>query len=142
MRMPGRLHITWENDTTLRLDTDAGTQTRRFLFEGAAADGRRTWQGTSRARWTLPVNRAPGARAGGPGGTGHQLSLMCDDIRATVAELRGKGIVINGEPGIAALFDGRLISVISIRTDGHRILGVYSILNPDKLRAFVPGDER
>jgi hypothetical protein len=40
------------------------------------------------------------------------------------------------------LFEGRLISVISIRTDGERILGVYSILNPDKLSAFVPGDAR
>src|SRR6185295_5457164 len=35
MRMPTRLHITWENDTTLRIDTDAGTQTRQFHF-GAA----------------------------------------------------------------------------------------------------------
>src|SRR3954447_21982770 len=24
MRIPGRLHITWENDSTLRIDTDAG----------------------------------------------------------------------------------------------------------------------
>jgi len=31
-RQPGRLHITWENDTTLRVDTDAGTQTRLFHF--------------------------------------------------------------------------------------------------------------
>lgn len=35
---------------------------------------------------------------GGPGGTGHQVSLMCDDIKATVAELRAKGIQIDGEP--------------------------------------------
>src|SRR6185369_1431873 len=26
-RMPGRLHITWENDTTLKLEYDAGQQT-------------------------------------------------------------------------------------------------------------------
>src|SRR5678816_2429548 len=32
MRLPGRLHITWENDNVMRIDTDAGTQTRRFLF--------------------------------------------------------------------------------------------------------------
>src|SRR5438270_7866217 len=32
MRVPGRLHITWENDNTLRVDTDAGTQTRLFHF--------------------------------------------------------------------------------------------------------------
>ena len=28
----------------------------------------------------------------------HQMSLMCDDIVATVAELRGKGVQIEGEP--------------------------------------------
>jgi hypothetical protein len=31
-------------------------------------------------------------------GTGHQFSLMCDDIEGTVRELRAKGIVINGAP--------------------------------------------
>src|SRR5258707_324283 len=30
MRAPGRVHITWENDSTLRIDTEAGNQTRRF----------------------------------------------------------------------------------------------------------------
>ena len=28
----------------------------------------------------------------------HQLSLMCDDIQATVRELRAKGITVHGEP--------------------------------------------
>jgi predicted enzyme related to lactoylglutathione lyase len=28
----------------------------------------------------------------------HELSLMCDDIAATVAELRSKGIEFDGEP--------------------------------------------
>lgn len=28
----------------------------------------------------------------------HELSLLCDDINATVAELRGKGVEIKGEP--------------------------------------------
>jgi hypothetical protein len=32
------------------------------------------------------------------GETHHELSLMCDDIEATVAELRAKGIEISGEP--------------------------------------------
>ena len=46
-------------------------------------------------------------------------------------------VVINGEPGIAAFFEDRLLSVISIRTDGQRILDVFSILNPDKLRGLA-----
>src|SRR5690242_17092498 len=32
-----------------------------------------------------------------PGETGHGLYLMCDDIHATVAELRAKGARIEGE---------------------------------------------
>jgi len=32
MRMPGRMHITWQDDTTLKLEFDAGTQTRLLHF--------------------------------------------------------------------------------------------------------------
>jgi predicted enzyme related to lactoylglutathione lyase len=32
------------------------------------------------------------------GGTGHQITLMCDDIAATVADLRSRGIELRGEP--------------------------------------------
>ena len=31
-------------------------------------------------------------------GVRHQVSLMCDDITATVADLRARGIVVQGEP--------------------------------------------
>lgn len=58
MRMPGRLRITWANDTTLRIDTDAGTQTRLLHFDRAASPppaptAERTWQGYSAATWDL-----------------------------------------------------------------------------------------
>lgn len=33
-----------------------------------------------------------------PGQTDHALSFMCDDIHATVRELRAKGVTIAGEP--------------------------------------------
>jgi hypothetical protein len=32
------------------------------------------------------------------GDTHHELSLLCDDVGATVAELREKGIEVRGEP--------------------------------------------
>ena len=35
MRMPTRLRIAWQDDTTLKIDTDTGTQTRRFHFAPA-----------------------------------------------------------------------------------------------------------
>jgi hypothetical protein len=52
MRQPGRLHFTWENPTTLKLDIDAGTQTRVFRFDDSAPPAaERTWQGQSTAKW-------------------------------------------------------------------------------------------
>jgi len=52
MRMPLRVHITWENDNTLKLETDAGQQTRLLRFTTAAApQGERSLQGYSTAQW-------------------------------------------------------------------------------------------
>src|SRR6185295_19804833 len=39
MRIPGRLHITWQDDSTLKIETDAGTQTRVLHFDQAALPG-------------------------------------------------------------------------------------------------------
>ena len=36
MSVPGRIHITWQDDTTLKVETDAGTQTRLLHFGGRA----------------------------------------------------------------------------------------------------------
>jgi hypothetical protein len=41
MRVPGRLHITWEDDKTLKVETDAGKQTRIFHFGAEVA----SWDG-------------------------------------------------------------------------------------------------
>ena len=52
MRVPGRFHITWANDTTLKIETDAGMQTRMFSFNPAAVPDRKPQrQGSSTARW-------------------------------------------------------------------------------------------
>ena len=40
LRVPGRLHITWQDDQTLRMDTDAGKQTRMFHFGRLEGSGR------------------------------------------------------------------------------------------------------
>ena len=52
MRVPGRLHITWQDDNALKIDTDAGTQTRLFHFASPAPRPTEpTWQGSSVATW-------------------------------------------------------------------------------------------
>jgi hypothetical protein len=71
MRVPTRIHATWESPDVLKLETDAGTQTRMFRFNASptASPGERTWQGFSAAEWEAPPG-ARGGRAGGPGGPG------------------------------------------------------------------------
>jgi hypothetical protein len=67
MRVPTRLHVTWQDDNTLKIDTDAGTQTRLLRFgaapgtPGAAtaaaaapAPTEPSWQGHSVAQWNRP----------------------------------------------------------------------------------------
>ena len=40
LNVPGRLHIYWQDDNTLRVDTDSGTQTRLFHFGGGGGAGK------------------------------------------------------------------------------------------------------
>ncbi len=59
LRVPERLHITWQDDQTLRMDTDAGKQSRIFHFgDWKAPAGPHTLQGDSTAQWEL--HRPPG----------------------------------------------------------------------------------
>ena len=64
MSVPGRLHITWQDADTLRIDTDAGTQTRLFHFSSrASAAGPRSWQGESTAAWEAATGGGGSLRA-------------------------------------------------------------------------------
>ena len=55
MRVPERLRITWENDAVLKVETDAGKQTRLFSFSTARpANTAPTMQGISLAQWQSP----------------------------------------------------------------------------------------
>src|SRR5689334_6357267 len=96
MRLPGRLHITWENDTTLKMDLDAGTQTRRFQFGAPAAAGEPSWQGTSVARWQLPAGRGRG-----PATTG-QLVVTTNRLRP--GYLRKNGVPYSANAVITEYF--------------------------------------
>ena len=52
MRIPARLHITWADDSTLKLEADAGTQARLFRFGNPRPPTTSPdWQGFSVAQW-------------------------------------------------------------------------------------------
>jgi len=67
MQVPGRLHIYWQDENTLRTDTDSGTQTRLFHFGGSPpANEPQTWQGYSLVRWGGGEPRDRRQGQGGP----------------------------------------------------------------------------
>ena len=51
MREPGRIRMSWQDGNTLRVDTDAGEQTRLLHFGGAEPTGAPSRQGYSAAEW-------------------------------------------------------------------------------------------
>jgi hypothetical protein len=102
LRLPTRVRISWQDDATLKLETDAGSQTRLFRFAapapgpaltslGAAAAGERTWQGQSAAQWV----RQPQTRGLGFGGRG---ALMGGSLRVVTKNLRAGYLRKNGVP--------------------------------------------
>jgi hypothetical protein len=93
MRVPGRFHITWQDDQTLKIETDAGKQTRVFHFAPTQAEGG-DWQGVSRAQWEFNGPGLGFAIAGGGGGRGPQPG----SLKVTTANLRPGYIRRNGVP--------------------------------------------
>src|SRR5579862_1012279 len=65
MRVPGRLQISWQDPTTLKIATDAGQQTRLMHFGDVnPPSGNADWQGYSAATWEI-AGRGPGGAGGG-----------------------------------------------------------------------------
>jgi hypothetical protein len=86
MRAPGRLHITWADDSTLKVETEAGTQTRLLPFKPSPAAGTPTWQGDSSSEWEL----AGGGRRGrGAGPQGGSLKVVTTHMRPGYAMKNG-----------------------------------------------------
>ncbi len=83
MHMPGRLHTTWEDDNALKLDADAGTQTRVFHFGAAAAASEPpSWQGYSVAQWEIDGGRGGRGRMGRGGPPQHgSLKVVTTHLR-------------------------------------------------------------
>jgi hypothetical protein len=98
MRVPGRLLVTWQDDSTLKIETDAGTQTRLFRFGPAAArTSEPSWQGQSSAAWELP-----GRGAAGAGRTG-SLKVVTTGLRA--GYLRKNGVPYSENAVLTEYFD-------------------------------------
>ena len=100
MRLPTRLHITWADDNTLKIETDAGTQTRLLHFAQAPPAGERTWQGISVATWEGDAKiPKPGIAPTGP----RDLKVETSNLRA--GYLRKNGMPYSENAKLTEYFD-------------------------------------
>lgn len=100
LRLPTRIRISWQDDTTLKLETDAGTQTRSLYFgppQGSGGD----WQGLSVASWDYP-RAAFAGRGGGPAPGG---SLKVVTTRMKAGYLRKNGVPYSADAVLTEYFD-------------------------------------
>jgi hypothetical protein len=95
MRLPGRIHISWQDDQTLKLEADAGMQTRTLNFGPPAGQGG-DWQGVSQASWDL----IPGGR--GQPSTG---SLKVVTTKLKPGYLRKNGVPYSASAVLTELYD-------------------------------------
>jgi hypothetical protein len=102
MRVPGRIHIVWEDDNTLRIDTDAGKQTRLLHFTGQTPGGAPStgpqWQGFSLAKWDIPG----GGRGADPTARGGSLKVVTTHARP--GYLRKNGVPYSADAVVTEYF--------------------------------------
>lgn len=129
MSVPGRLHITWRDADTLRIDTDAGTQTRLFHFSShvsaSPAQAPRSWQGVSIATWER-------ATEGNRGEDGGSLRVVTSNLRA--GYLRKNGVPYSESATVTEHFDvaplpdgGKLLLITTVVEDPVYLTGPYIV---------------
>ena len=113
MRLAARFHITWQDDNTLRVDSDAGMQTRLFHFNAPAQrpTGERTWQGFSEAQWEKPAS----------------LKVTTSNLRP--GYLRKNGVPYSENAAVTEYFD-----VAPIPGGGQVLLVTTIVDDPQNLR--------
>jgi hypothetical protein len=140
MRTPGRLRISWQDDATLKIETDAGTQTRLLHFTGTPS-GEPSWQGYSQASWEIAGG---GGGRGGPGGGGggggrggaaaapappRGGSLKVVTTRLKESYLRKNGIPVSENAVVTEYFDRHS------ETDGSEWFTVTTVVDDPKFLA-------
>jgi hypothetical protein len=97
MRMPTRLRISWQDPNTIRVEADAGTQTRIFHVGApgtaslqtnmAANRGAPSWQGYSVASWVTQAEGSGAAQGGGGRGGGGGAPQLNGGLRVVTTNL-------------------------------------------------------
>ncbi|HUA02028.1 MAG TPA: hypothetical protein VMB02_16950 [Candidatus Aquilonibacter sp.] len=144
MRVPTRLHITWQDDTTLRIETDAGMQTRLLHFNAPPPENiKPDWQGYSVATWD-------GLRQGGAfqipttllGPNGAPRATADGYLKVITTHMRPGYLRKNGAPyGANAVLEEYFDSFKE--PDGNQYLVVTAIVtDPENLyQPFITSDQ-
>lgn len=139
MRLPTRLHITWQSPDTLKVEADNGTQTRLFHFmgpqafvlesEGAPVPGlpviAPSWQGESLAEWEFAGEPARGGESKGMGG---DLKVITRNMRP--GYLQKNGVPYSGNAVLTEYFN-RMDEPSGVSW----LLDVATVVDPEYLRA-------
>jgi hypothetical protein len=108
MRMPVRLHITWQDDTTLKVEIDNGNQVRLFRFDKSAQPSAPDWQGFSAAAWeTVQEGQgmAPGGGRGGPAEPPMSGALKVITTNMRPGYVRRNGVPYSANARMTEFFD-------------------------------------
>lgn len=109
LRMPTRLKISWQSAEVLKLETDAGRQTRllRFAAPGAAPapGGAPSLQGDSSAQWQFTLRRVSGLGPPPPGPPPPGGSLKVTTTNLLPGWLRRNGVPYSERTALTEYFD-------------------------------------
>ena len=103
MRIPGRFHITWQDDQNLKIETDAGKQTRILHFAGSPS-GPADLQGISKAEWEF-AGAGPGFAIAGDRGGARSGSLKVTTTNLKPGYLRRNGVPVSANAKLTEYYD-------------------------------------
>jgi hypothetical protein len=105
MRIPGRLHVTWQDDQTLKIETDAGQQTRLFYFGTPPPATGEDFQGSSKAEWDAGNSGAGGLFFGRGGGSEPAGSLKVVTTKMKPGYATRNGVPYSAGATLTEYFD-------------------------------------
>jgi hypothetical protein len=123
MRLPSRVHITWADDDTLKLDIDTGMQTRLFHFGQREPGGARNWQGWSFAAWQFSGTTEQFY----PGPTSLGNVQRAGSLRVDTNNLRAGYLRKNGVPFSESAFMAEYYNLI-VEDDGNQYLVIQTFV--------------
>jgi len=111
MRLPVRLHVTWQDDATLKIEIDNGNQVRLLRFDkNVQPPAQADWQGFSAAQWEL-VSEGQGLAPANPGRGGAPAvpplsgSLKVITTKMKAGYLRRNGVPYSANARMTEFFD-------------------------------------